>query len=470
MNINNLLHSFYTPPLKSPLLDNALHAICTNNMERVGSLLTTEPALISQPDFLKGFAEHFTIELADTLEQHGLDYMHLLPIAQKTDISSQIWSRFLHDQTCNTEGVLKWALDSWYPSASTVYQTNASCALCLCFTKAPKHQKLFLQHVVSLFPRWGVSDRGEYNLWNDAQWELLKGFSVDQWTECFAQVVNDVYTADTIVCSPHSNTLGNLYEIFQRLPECAAGLQQHYDTVHFTLSDLKQWAAGDGLQASPMYKKLPNGYQRDFFHDLEEIYVGGNSNIGVEHQRLMGLSAVDLFLRRFVRFENDDLMHYLANTYSNFEMVFSDHCHLSVLHALAGKPKDLLKLDETYGDDLARCLEDGVFFEQLCGTDIALLDQILTRFPQIVQWTDDKGNSLAHWYAVHRIIDEESIKLFYDHGLLSQPNHFGFVVRDIVVKDIEEQIADPHILSVLDRHVFMAHVGESASPSHKRKM
>lgn len=469
MNINDILHSFHAPCVQSPLLDDVLRAMSSNDIPSLKILLTSDPELIAQPDFLQSFVEHFTPELANTLEQHGLDYMNLLSIAQKTEIGSHIWSRFLCNKNCNTEGVFKWALDGWYPSATPVYQTNASRALSMCFQKNSNRQATFLQHVVLLFPRLEISDRGD-SVWNTTQWELLKGFSIEQWRACFSQQSNDVYVADTMMCSSSFNTLSNLYEIFQRLPECMAGLQQHYDAVDFTLSDLKQWATGEGLKSSPMYKNLPNAYQQDFFHDLEEIYLDGNSNIGVEHQRLMGLSAVDLFLRRFVRFENEDLAHFLTKTYPNFEMVFSHQSHLSVLHALSEEPKNLLKLDKTYGDDLAKCLDDSVFFEQLCEADIDLLDQIFTRFPQIVQWTDDKGNSWAHWYVVNRILDEKSAKLFHDHNLLSKPNHLGFVVRDIVVKDVEEYALDPHILSVLDRYVLMSHVDEGANTPVKRKI
>jgi len=469
MNINDILHSFHAPSVQSPLLDDVLHAICSNNIPGLKILLASEPELIEQPDFLQGFVENFTPELADTLEQHGFDYMNLLSIAQKKEIAPHIWSRFLYNKNCNTEGVFKWALDGWYPSATVAYQTNASRALSMCFQKNSNRQTTFLQHVVSLFPRLEISDRGD-SVWNTTQWELLKQFSKEQWRACFSRESNDVYVADTMMCSSSFNTLGNLYEIFQRLPECMTGLQQHYEAVDFTLSDLKQWATGEGLKVSPMYKNIPNAYQQDFFHDLEEIYVDGNSNIGVEHQRLMGLSSVDLFLRRFVRFENEDLAYFLTKTYPNFEMVFSHRSHLSVLHALGEEPKSLLKLDKKHGDDLARCLDDSVFFEQLFQADIDLLDQIFKRFPQMVQWTDDKGNSLAHWYVVNRILDEESAKLFHDHNLLSKPNHRGFVVRDIVVKDVEEYVLDPHILSVLDRYVLMSQVGEKENTPVKRKM
>lgn len=471
MNINDLLHTFHTSRLRTPLPENVLHAMRSNNTNCVEFFLNAEADLISNPNFLQCFVENFTPQLAATLEQYGLDYMTLLQIGKTTEICLDLWTAFLQHKTCDDKALFQWGLDGWYPSATAAYQTNVTRLLPFCFESDSRNQKDFLKRTVSLFPRWGVSDRGEHALWDEQQWRLLEMFTADQWRECFDEVVNSAYVVDKMMCSPYSNALGNLHEIFQVLPQCAAGLQQHYDKVSFTLNDLKQWAASsDGLQASPMYKKLPKVYQIDFLHDIEEIYVGGNSNIGAEQQHLMGLTAIDLFLRRFVRFENEDLADLLSNTYSNFEMVFSNQCHLSALHALVEHPKNLLQLHEKYGDDLARCLYDGVCFEHLCGADVNTLDQIFTRFPQIGQWTDVKGNTFAHWYVVHRIINEDTAKLFYDHDLLFKPNLFGFVVRDIVAKDVEDKIADPHILSVLDRYALMAQVGEKVSPSQKRKI
>lgn len=471
MDIKDLLQPFHTSSLRVDLSGEVWVAIQSNNIDTVVDFLKLRPGLISDPHFLQCFVENFTIELADALERNSLDYMNLLPIARKIEIAPEIWNRFLHHKSCANNDLLQWALDGWYPSANSAYQTNVSRALPLCFEMNSRDQKTFLQHVALLFPRWGVSDRGEHSQWNAQQWNLLEKFSATQWMECFEHKLNDVYMCDAMVSKHYPNALANLYEIFQRLPSCATAFQQHYNTVSVTLTDLKQWAAsGEGLQGSPMYKKLPKVYQIDFFDDLEHIYVGGNSNIGVEQQRLMGLTTIDLFLRRFVRFNNEDLADYITNTYSNFEMIFSNHCHLSALHALMEKPMNLLQLDQKYGDDLARCLDDGVCFEYLCHADVTTLDQIFKRFPHIAQWTDDKGNTLAHWYVVHRIISEETIQLFCNHGLLSKPNTLGCVVRDIVVKDVEDKMIDPHILSVFDRHVLMSNINDCANTTAKRKL
>lgn len=471
MNIHDLLQSFHQSSLKVDLPANVVSAIQSNNIDTVVGFLNSCPTLISNSSFLQCFAENFTPELRETLETQALDYMNLLPIAKKTVLPLPLWKALLHHKTCDPNSLFQWALDGWYTSATLEHQINASQVLPLCFETNPRHQKTFLQHVALLFPRLGVSDTEEHSVWSAQQWNLLQEFSTAQWLECFEKKVNFMYVCDAMLSKSYPNALANLYEIFQRLPSCATAFQQHYDTVSFTFNDLKQWAAsGEGLQGSPMYKKLPKPYQIDFFYDLEQIYVGGNSNIGVEQQRLMGLTPVDLFLRRFVRFDNEDLADYLANTYSNFEMIFSNNSHLSVLHALMEKPKNLLQLDPKYGEDLAKCLDDGVCFEYLCDADVDTLDAILKRFPQIAQWTDSKGNTFAHWYVVQRIISEEMVKLFYNHDLLSKPNTLGFVVRDVVVKDVEDNMLDPHIISVFDRHILMSNINDRENTIAKRKM
>lgn len=475
MSIITLLQSFDTSDQTFILSEDLRIFIQMNKTEDVNIALISNPNLVSNPHFLQCFIENFTVELAYILYQNGLNSMSLLTVANKTDIKPTIWSEILDSATCEKNVLFQWALDGWEYPKNSVHQKNVSHLLSLFFNVKPFYRFQFLQHVASISPRLDVTNENSSFAWNTQQWNFLEQFSSDQWQECFGEIVKKSPLCDTLILSHHPNALENLFRVFQRLPLCLKGLDQHYQSVSSKLSEIKRWTkCSEGLQGSPMYKNLPVGHQKDFFDNLQNIYIEHIEhccNFGYEQRHLMGISAVDLFLRRFVEFEDEDFSHHLSKTFPNFEIIFSNRCQLSVLHTLMQKPNLLLQLDQTHGKGLAECLNDEVSFRGLFEANVDTLDKIFKRFPQIVQWTDSKGNTLAHWYTVNHIINEDTIHLFHNHGLLAKPNNFGFVVRDIIIKDVRDGIIDPNILSVLDRHVLMSHVTEHApAPSIKRKI
>lgn len=467
MNIVEILQPFNSLPAPTALSTELRNAMEQQDIFSVDRILTELKTYYSTEDDLQHLITHFTSELADVFEKHGFRYAELPNMAKIVDIPKQVWERA---HTMNSEA----RNHSWFSQAcktwnmkdgsNEVQRWNSLNYIQLHCAQIPDHLFVFISNIIQSFEHSFVG-------WSAREWDYLATISQQQWSEA----LSEGETRDEIL-RKQPDKLQNLHYIFAQLPAMAAALNEHYTDIHAQYQTIVQsFSSVKGLKGSVAYKNLSANKKKSFLEYLDETY-GDDScsdNITVGYKHLLNMTEEDFFLRRFERFDYENLYQELKKAHPGFEEIFFSQLALSPFHVLMENPDVALTLDQKFGPEMAECLNDARVLQQLLyHDDIGKnLAGLFERFPEIVHWKDTKGNTLAHWYAVYQICDDNMINVFCSYPALLESNHAGFTVRDILQQDIEEGLLDADVLVGLDHHILTSHVANIKSKtSTQRKM
>lgn len=463
MNITEILQPFSgVNPL--PFAADELHeAIKNNDCALVDHLLTTAKKHVFTSENIVHFITHYTEHLADVFEKHGFKYAELPDVASLVEIPSTVWERAMrrNHKTRN---------EAWFNSATKTFNGNSHnsvqrwSALNLVQVHCAQHPK----HIFQFLRNVGESFEKGFGGWTARELNYLKTFSQEQWLK----VLDSDMCDKSLKGKPEK--LKNLNSIFQHLPECAAAFTQQYTHINTQYQEIvHSFSSPAGIQGSVAYNRLSEIGKEDFVSYLEEQYgdPGISNHMAPTYKHLLGMNEEDFFLRRFERFDYDSLSQEIMKTNPNFNSIFHNQCALSALHALFENPETILTLDPKLGPQLAECLNDGVVMDQWLfhGDTANTIGETFKRFPDIVQWKDNKGNNIAHWYSVNQVFDENLLAVFCKHPSLMEPNHAGHTFRSILQHDVDNGMTDGEVLIALDRHILNSHISPFAVGAEKKR-
>lgn len=474
MNIRDIIDSctLKKPPTFVDNIEPLLAGIETANLEKIAVHLKKHPEHFNlrQTQIRSAFFKYFTAEL-------GLLFFKKLSfediekqVNTGGDIPSSFWMWLAEQKyTGVVRDTFQWSVEM-LTSADKMgsEKTYAHQFRHACLQKIPNAQTWFLETILSYL------NSGCVFQWSSEDWGALQSITSNQFLQCLVnghdpEVMLDINdSVDLLALRTSFDNLPNLEQAFNIF---FAQNNKDYQLLCVQLS------SPDGLEKSKGFQKLSTATQKDLLNDIKHDFDQDNNGSAVlagEYKHLLGYTPCELFLKRF-NDPNDDLMariHLVHNT--AMSNLFGNQAALSPLHALVThSPKLLLAMDKTMGQKIAQCFNDGRvltgFFNSVEPEDYR---KILKRFPILVDWRDEKGNSLGHWSAVFHNIVGDFFEAAINNPQLLEHNHIGCSIRDIIQNDINcERSHNTNEVAQLD-HIILTRAMGSTTPriSSKRKL
>lgn len=456
-------------------IEPLLVAMSTSDLPQVASYIknNTTRSLKNQR-IANAFFENFTPELGKLF----LTELSLVVIEKSidtgTDIPPSFWTWLAQQKSPDLiKDVFAWSLYAMVSQEKSEFEQNHAHQFRHAHIQHAREAKT--QLISALIPR--LNETCVFQ-WSSEDWGILKMLTEKQFASHFINYCNP----GRMMAMETPQGLLALQTSFDNLPAFESAFNKFFtrnrtDYDHVCL----QLTSPEGFQHSAGFLSLPATVQKEFLADLQMDFEGNEEDdeeccvlVG-RYKHILNYTSDELFLKRF-NDANENLIKkmHIGNEYA-MSNLFDKKFALSSLHAVAEQsPHILLKLDKKMGEEIAHCLNDGMvlmeFFDNISSNTFG---KILHRFPNLVHWRDEKGNSLGHWSAVFKAIEDDWFDVIVAHPSLLEHNHIGQSIRDIMQHDIDGGLlSNTDEVAQLDKIILMREMGNAlhTDVSSKRKI
>lgn len=478
MNIRDLIASYkLTPPVFAQVdnTDLLLAAIKESDLPKIVAYLKTHPqdSNLRQQRIGTAFFEHFTSEMGalflselsfEVIKQH---------VDNDCDIPSSFWLWFAQQKyTSAVKATFQWSVGVLGSSnTAALAKKHAHQFRHACLQNTREAQTDFINLAVDYLNEASVLQ------WSCEDWNALQLVTVKQFSQHFvhrADPESMLDINDSVQLLALQTSFDNLPNFEQAFNAFFAQHQKDYELICSQLSN------PNGLKYSVGFQKLSAPIQKQLLNNLNLDFDDSYGVLTGKYKHILGYTSDELFLKRFNEssndlMSNDDLMSLIHLVHKNAMWnLFGRQYALSPLHVLvSAAPKLLLKMNKNMGEKIAQCFNDGrvltQFFETVETKDF---QKILKRFPDLLDWRDEKGNSLGHWSAVFNTIERDLFDVVVNNPCFLEPNHIGCRIRDIMQHDIDSERCDnTDEVAQLDKIILTRELGTvETKSSSKRKL
>lgn len=472
MNIRDVISSCklsQPAPTEAENIDLLVAAIEDTDLPKIVAYLKKYPRYsdLKHVRVARAFFEHFTAQLGemffselsfDVIKQH---------MDNECNIPSSFWLWFSQQKYNDAvRSTFRWSVEVLSSSHTVEHEkTYAHQFRHICLQNIPKAQTDFIDLAL------GYLNGPSVLQWREEDWKALQSVTVEKFSKHFV----DEFDPERMLDVNYGVSLLALQTSFDNLPNFEhafnsffAQHQKDYDLICAQLNHPQ------GIKHSPGFKKLSQTIQKQFLNDLKVDFDDNEDGYGVlagEYKHILGYTPDELFLKRFNE-SNENLMLQMNIVHKNAMFnLFSNQYALSSLHALVShSPHLLLKMNKNIGDKIAQCLNDGKTLTQFFEVSASDFRKILKRFPILLDWRDEKGNSLGHWSAVFNAIEDEWFDVVVNNPQLLERNHMGHTVRDIIQHDIDNDRCDStDELAQIDKIILTRELGAVEPKSSSRR-
>ena len=440
MNIQNVLNSIKLSSKTPQSVDvqSLISAIETGDYNSVQQFITSNPQKhFLRPSVLRCLFNHFTPELGQLFLSEPFFQMVVNTVENEVDVPEIFWKWAVQQ---NNHVLDNWVQTVWtsdHPIDSFV-RKNARVYLAARLDHSPDKISDFIDRIQQFVQRSCVLQ------WNQNDRNIIRTRTSAQWQQRFA----DSLSINSMIRFEKDPQLTYIQRSLSQLPELEQAVDEYYRIVQQKYkAAVAHFSSPLGLRKSPGLSALSKTLQKEFLHDLSFDYNNDDSPILVsKYKHLLGYSDEELFLLRFGEMSGEILSTIDKKTSSAYNMYrnFGHKTYLSPLHALLiNSPQIVATMDKTMGPAIAQCFNDGAVLHSVFeNIDTKIFNKILKKFPEVAQWRDAKGNSLGHWFAIYRLIEDECLDVLVKHPILLQKNSLGYGVKDIMRWDIDRGASD----------------------------
>lgn len=477
MNIRDVISAIKLNKPTVKMGDNTeqlLEAISTSNLSQIASHIRKNPhSNLRHQRVANAFFENFTPELGALF----LKELSFSIVEKSMDIGinipSSFWMWLAQQKRSEVSAeVFHWSISALVSTDTSEFEQNHAHQFRHAYIQHNPESKTQIADIA--FPR--LNEPCVFQ-WRTDDWAVLKSithkkFSTHFFNNCSPEVM---MTID----DPHG--LLALQTSFDNLPIFESAFNAFFKSNTTDYNNVcLQFTSPEGFQKSPGFLSLDKKIQKEILEDIKIDFEGSDEEdeeceVSVGHyKQILNYTPQELFLKRFNE-SNERLMKKVhIGGEKTMQKLFDRKCSLSSLHALvAQSPHILLKMNKNMEADIAQCFDDGMvlmgFFNNISGKTFG---KILHRFPNLVNWRDEKGNSLGHWCAVFNAIENDWFNALVQHPRLLEYNNIGHTIRDIMQKDIDRDLlSNTDEVAQLEKIILMREIGgiQVQAPS-KRKI